>query len=235
MALLQKQDYFNLGSNGWEVTDTSDNRSLNYTTAQGDDGFTVAIEVFGNEDGTIAPQVNYVATNDAQLEGVVLGDVTEIQGKKIALGGITLTTNAGQAPTMSATGSEVGEDGKVQCTCTLPSFSVSSKFHAQDFGLFTVSNGILQSSTLSITSNIATAECDGIIKAFDLVGAEVVVSGTILGYDKTTKTISTPTISVQQLAGKSGVITQKPSQTNPNGEFPQYSFEVRYILSADQD
>ena len=74
MALKTKTDYFGLASAGWEVTDTSENRSVGYTAeAQGPDGFLVAIDVGGNN---VAPQVDYIATANATLAGVVLSLTT---------------------------------------------------------------------------------------------------------------------------------------------------------------
>lgn len=103
MALKTKTDYYGLSSSGWEVSDTSENRSVGYVAeAQGPDGFLVALDVDGE---IVAPEVNYVATSDATLTSVVLGSVKTILGKKVALGGITINTSAGAAPTMTATGS----------------------------------------------------------------------------------------------------------------------------------
>lgn len=76
---------------------------MGYTaTANGPDNFVVAIDVGGNN---VAPQVDYVAASTAKLSGIVLGSVTTVLDKKVALGGITVTTQAGAAPTMTATGS----------------------------------------------------------------------------------------------------------------------------------
>ena len=74
---------------------------------------------------------------------------------------------------MTATGSEIEANGVAHCTATLTGIALSSLFHAQDFGLFTVANGQLTDSTLTIEGNIATADIDGVIKASDLVGASI--------------------------------------------------------------
>ena len=128
MALKTKTDYYGLASAGWEVTDTSENRSVGYTAeAQGPDGFLVAVDVGGN---IAAPQVDYVATANATLTGVVLGSVQTALSGKIALGSVSITTAAGQAPTMTATGSQIEDNGTAGCTCTLGSISVDHLFHA---------------------------------------------------------------------------------------------------------
>lgn len=232
MALLTKVDYYNLGGSGWEVSDTSENRAVGYTAeAQGPDGFIVAVDAGGEN---VAPQVNYVATADATLSGVVLGSVQTILTKKVALGGITITTQAGEAPTMTATGSQIEDNGTAHCTCTLGSISVSGLFHAQDFGLFTITNGQLTSSTLAIEGNINTAMVDGVIKSSDLVGGKITISGEVVGVSDA-GAISTPTLTVGTPSGNvgTGTITQPLSQTNPNGDFPTYSFTVEFPLKAD--
>lgn len=150
------------------------------------------------------------------------------------MGGLTITTSAGEPVRMTATGSEIEANGVAHCTATLSGLSLSSLFHSQTFGLFTVSNGQLTDSTLTIDGNIATADIDGIIKASDLVGASIRVSGTIVGVDDT-GTIATPSITLNTPSGNvlPGVITQPLTQTNPNGDFPTYEFECMFGLKAD--
>lgn len=232
MALLTKVDYYNLGGSGWEVSDTSENRAVGYTAeAQGPNGFIVAVDAAGEN---VAPQVNYVATAAATLSGVVLGSVQTVLGKQVALGGITINTSAGEAPTMTATGSQIEDNGTEHCTCTLGSISVSGLFHAQDFGLFTIANGQLTSSTLAIEGNINTAMVDGVIKSSDLVGGRITITGEVVGVSDA-GAISTPTLTIGTPSGNigTGVITQPLSQTNPNGDFPTYSFTVEFPLKAD--
>jgi len=232
MALKNKTDYYGLSASGWEVSDTSENRSIGYVAeAQGPDGFLVAIDAGGEN---VAPEVNYIATSSATLNSVVLGSVQTILTKKVALGGITINTSAGSAPTMTATGSQIEDGGTAHCTCTLSGISVSPLYHAQTFGLFTVSNGQLTQSTLTITGDIATALIDGVIKSSDLVGGSVEVSGTIVGVTNA-GAIATPSITLSTPSGNvlSGLLTQPVTETNPNGEFPTYAFTARWPLKAD--
>ena len=234
MALKTKTDYYGLATSGWEVSDTSENRSVGYVAeAQGPDGFLVAVDADGE---IVAPEVNYVATSDATLNSVVLGSVKTVLGKKVALGGITINTSAGAAPTMTATGSQIEDNGSAHCTCTLGGISVDSLYHAQDFGLFSVSNGQLTQSTLTINGDIATTTVDGVIKSSDLVGGSIEVTGTIVGVTDA-GVIATPTVTISAPSGNvlSGVMTQPVSETNPNGDFPQFSFTARWALRADSN
>lgn len=113
---------------------------------------------------------------------------------------------------------------------------MSPLFHAQDFGLFTVLSGQLTQSTLTINGDIGTAMVDGVIKSSDLIGGSVTVTGTIVGVTDS-GVIATPDISVGTPGGNvgKGVITQPLTQTNPNGDFPSYSFTVEFPLSADAE
>lgn len=232
MALKTKTDYFGLASKGFEVTDTAENRSAGYVAeARGPDGFLVSADSGGE---IVAPSCDYVVTGSASLGSVVIGSISEILSKKVALGGISITTQAGQAPKMTATGSQVEDGATAHCKATLSGITLSPLFHAQDFGLFTVSNGQLQQSTLEISGDIATALVDGVVKASDLVGAAVTVSGTIVGVDAS-GTIKVPTVTLKTPTGNvlPGVLTQPLTETNPNGEYPTYTFTATFGIKAD--
>lgn len=232
MSLLAKTDYYGLSASGFEVESTTENRGVGFTAeAPGEDGFLVAMQV--GED-TIAPTVNYIATSDASISNVKLGSVKTIDGKTVALGNITITTAAGEPVKASASGSQIEDGGTAHCTATLTGLSVDSLFHAQTFGLFTYTNGQLTNSTLTIEGNIATAPIDGVIKASDLVGGRIRVSGTIVGVTDA-GVIAKPSITLNAPTGNvlSGCITQPLTEDNPNGDFPSYSFEATWGLKAD--
>lgn len=135
---------------------------------------------------------------------------------------------------MTASGSQIEENGTAGCTCTLGSISVDHLFHAQDFGLFTVANGQLTQSTFTATGEIATATVDGVIKSSDLVGGSIEVNATIIGVNDS-GVISTPTVTLNTPGGNvlSGVFTLPLTETNPNGDFPTYQFTARWALKAD--
>ncbi len=232
MALKTKVDYFGLATAGFSVSDTAENRQPGYVAeARGPDNFLVAVDS-GEE--SVGPSVDYVVTGSASLASVVLGSVTTILGKPVALGGISVTTQAGQPPKMTATGKEIESGGSAHCTATVSGVTLSPLYHAQDFGLFTVTGGQLQQSTLEISGDIATAAVDGVVKSSDLVGAAVTVSGTIVGVSDA-GAVSTPTVALKTPGGNvlAGVLTQPLTETNPNGEFPTYTFTAQFGLKAD--
>lgn len=133
---------------------------------------------------------------------------------------------------MTASGQQIEDGGTANCTCTLGAINVSGLYHAQDFGMFTVANGQLTDSTLNAEGNIATAEVDGIIKSSDLVGGKLTVSGTIVGVSDA-GTIGKPSVTLKTVGGKAGVFTSPLSESNPNGDFPTYSFTAEFPLAAD--
>ena len=233
MSLKLKTDYFGLSGNGWSIASTTDNRSVTTAEANGEDGFLVAVESFGER---ISPSCEYIAKDTATVSGIQLGKVMAVLGKSIALGSVTITTKAGEVPTMTAQGQQIEDNGTAYCTCTLSGITVSGLYHAQDFGLFTITDGQLTDSTLTIEGNIATAEVDGTIKSSDLTGGRVTVSGTVVGVTDA-GAISTPSLSVGTPSGNilPGVVTQPLSETNPNGDFPTYSFTITWGLKADTE
>lgn len=133
---------------------------------------------------------------------------------------------------MQASGQQIEDGGIAHCTCTLSAITLTGLYHAQDFGLFTVSNGQLTDCTFNADGDIGTAEVDGVIKSSDLVGGRVTITGTIVGVTDAGQ-ISTPTITLKTLGGKTGVLTQPLSETNPNGDFPTYTFTAEWPLAAD--
>lgn len=230
MALKGKVDYFGISTTGLEVASTSENRSQDSAEATGADGFVVANTTVGDE--AIAPQCDYVVTGDVTLSGVKLGSVKTVDGKTIALASITIATRAGEAPTVQAKGQQIEAGGTARCTVTLSDISISALFHAQDFGLFTISGGQLQDSTLTIEGTIATAKVDGVIKASDLTGGKMSISGTVVGVSDA-GAISTPTLAITP--GKNGIVTQPLTETNPNGDYPSYTFTAEFPLAADKN
>lgn len=227
MALKEKVDYFGLASAGVEVASTTENRSQGSVSAAGPDGFTVALDTFGDE--TIAPSCEYVVTSSVTLPEIKLGKVTTIDSKQIALGSVTITTRAGESPTISASGQQVESGATAHCTATLDGVSLSGLFHAQNFGLFTVAGGQLSDSTLTAEGTIGTAAIDGVIKASDLVGGKLTVSGTVIGVDDK-GAISKPTLTIVK---DGGIISQPLTESNPNGDYPTYTFTCEWKLAAD--
>lgn len=225
MGLKTKVDTFNLAGNGLTVSDTTQGASISSAEARGEDGFVVAIENFGERDN---PSCNYVCTGAATLSGIVLGSRDSTSG--CVLSSLTINTSAGSAPTVSASGMEVPSAAVLTggCTVTLPSISLSPLHHAQMLGGITFSGtgAHCTQCSMSISCDVSTAEIDGEIAAYDLTGGKMSVSATIQVSDAA---YGEPTITLPS----GWKFTSPLSETNPNGDFPTYSFTAESPLAAD--
>ena len=130
---------------------------------------------------------------------------------------------------MTASGSQVEDDIVLSsCTATLPGITVSGLHHAQTFGAFTYTGtgAHLTQSTWSAQCDISPAEKDGTMLAHDIVGGTVTVNGTIQ--------VSDPSYPVPVVTPASGwTFTAPLTETNPDSNFPTYTFTITKYLSAD--
>ena len=114
------------------------------------------------------------------------------------------------------------------CTATLPGITVSGLHHAQTFGAFSISGAgaHLTQSTWSAQCDVSPAEKDGQMLAHDIVGGTVTVTGTIQVSDAS---YPVPTLSV----ASGWTITAPLTETNPDSNYPTYTFTITKYLSAD--
>ena len=227
MSFKSKQDYYGLSAQAANLvlTSTTENKSASVAEAKGEDGFVVATEMYGE---VSAPSCEYVAKGDVALSSIKIGTITKIGDGSFCLSSLSFSTSAGAAPTASASGQQVEDGASVTCTCTLPSISVEGLHHAQDFGAFTVSGkgAHLTQSTLNVTGTVSTATKDGEVIAHDITDVRLEVSGTIQVSDST---YAAPTV----VLSADWVLTAPLSETNPDGDFPTYSFTATKFLTAD--
>ena len=228
MAFKAKTTHYDLGTvSNAVLVSVTENRSASTVEARGDDGFIVASFVFGEKS---APSEEYVIKGDVALTGIKMGSVKAVGGDSFALESITVTTSAGAAPTMSVAGQQVEDGAASGCTVTLPAIPVSGLHHAQTFGQFTVGGqgAHLTQSTLTISGTISTAEKDGETIAFDLTDCRMAISGTIQVSDAA---YGIPTVTPQT----GWVLTSPITETNPDSNYPTYSFTLTKFFAADED
>lgn len=226
MSFKTKQDYYGLGAvTGLALTGTAENKSLSTAEARGEDGFVVAVESFGE---TSAPSCDLVVKGDVTLESIVLGAITTINSHKYCLANLSITTAAGAAPTVSASGQQVADNATVRCKVTLPAIVISGLFHAQTFGAFTLggTGAHLTSCTLEIAGTIATATKDGEIIAHDLTDVRMTVTANIQVSDSS---YGAPSVT----ASSGWKITGPISETNPDADFPSYTCQLTKTIAAD--
>ena len=226
MSFKTKSDYYGLGAvTGLALTSTAENKSKSVAEARGEDGFVVAVEPFGE---TSAPSCDLVVKGDVTLSSIVLGAITTIGTHKYCLANLTISTAAGSAPTVSASGQQVADNATVKCKVTLPSITISGLFHAQDFGAFTLggTGAHLTSCSLEISGTVATATKDGDIIAHDLTDVRMTVNANIQVSDSN---YGAPTVT----AASGWTITNPISETNPDADFPTYTCQLVKTLAAD--
>ena len=100
----QKTDYYGLGTSGIGLTlvGTTENKTESSVTAQGENGFVVAVEGFGVRS---APACEYIFTNNVTLSDIKFGKITTLSGHNYCLSQVEVNSQAGSAPTMTASGS----------------------------------------------------------------------------------------------------------------------------------
>lgn len=99
--------------------------------------------------------------------------------------------------------------------------------HAQTFGAFTYggTGAHLTQSTFTATCTINVASKDGVPLAHDITDGRLEVNGTLQVSDAS---YGTPTLS----AASGWNITAPLTETNPDSDYPTYSFTVTKYLTA---
>ena len=175
-----------------------------------------------------APACSYIIKGrTVQLSSIVLGKVNEIDGHSFCVSEIAIQTGAGQVPTMSINGQQIEDNATEACTTTASGTTVTGLHHAQTFGAFTISGqgAHLTQSSWSAACTINTAEKDGVMIAHDITDGRMTVTGTIQ--------VSNASYPTPVLSAADGWKTTSPlSETNPNGDYPTYSFTLTKYLTA---
>lgn len=226
MAFKAKKERFGLGSiSGLKLVSESENKSASSVEAKGEDGFTIAREIFGER---TAPTGEYEVIGDVTLTGIKLGTVTEADSKKVALLSIRVTTSAGGAPKVSVSGQSIGSASTTgACKVSLPAVVIKALHHAQNFGQFSISGtgAHLTDSSIEFTASLSEATKDGETIAYDIVDGRIQISGTIQVSDAA---YGAPTVTA------SGYDFTSPlTESNPDSNFPTYSFTAVKSLAAD--
>lgn len=110
----------------------------------------------------------------------------------------------------------------------MPSVTVSPLHHAQTFGAFAITGAgaHLTQSSFAAECTVSTADKDGVPLAHDIVGGKVTVTGTIQ--------VSNSAYGVPTVTPTNGWSFTSPlTETNPDGDFPTYTFGLTTYLSAN--
>jgi len=127
---ITKTDYFGISDvSSLVCTSNGDGRSAQTAEAVGQDGSVVAYNVYGE---TISPTNDYVIKgNVTKAAGdIKLGQINEVGEIYVCLNNVQIGTQAGSAPTFSASGEQVEVSSSNNCMYSIPAFSLSKKHHA---------------------------------------------------------------------------------------------------------
>lgn len=226
MAFKNKVDIYGLSSvTGLEIASVTENKTVQTVEAQGEDGFIIANQVYGE---TNAPACDYVVKGrNISLGTVTLGGITTADGKSYCLTNVGITTGAGQTPTVNASGTQVEDNATAACTAELTGVTFSGLHHAQTFGAFQLSGtgAHLTNSSLEAACTVNPVTKDGVIIAHDITDGRITINGTIQVSDAT---YPIPTLSV----ANGWIVTAPISETNPDSNYPTYNFTLTKYLTA---
>ena len=236
-------DYFGLesaSSNALKVKSSAENRSKQSTSGANVAGDAVVVDSWGE---TAAPSAEYDVVGDlTQATFPELGSVTTITGiGPVVFGSVTISTQTGSAPTVSASGQLVQSGATQLREYTLPTMALSARHRAQDFlGLASIKKGSsaadadadygLSSVTATFPIVITTAMPKGELKTYDLHGEMATCSYTLNWYASTA-----PTIELSSAATTLKATMSEPvAKTDPEGGYTQYAFTISFPMVGSE-
>lgn len=237
-------DYFGLGtssSGALKVTSSEENRSRQSASGANVYGDAAVVDSWGE---TAAPSAEYQVVS-ALTESTFpdLGTVHTVDGieNPVVLGGVTVSTSSGAAPTVSASGQMVQEGAAQLRKYVLPAFSLSPRHRAQDFmGLCSIKKGTadadpsedygLESVSAEFPIEFTLAQPKGEVANYDLHGGMASCSYTMNWY-----AAAAPSISLTAAATALGAAISSPvAKSCPEGGYTQYAWTVSFPLVGEE-
>lgn len=236
-------DYFGLeagSSNKIKVKGSNENRSKQSTSGANSYGDAVVVDSWGE---TAAPSAEYdIVDTITQAVFPELGSINTPTGMNpVVLGTVTISTQSGAAPTVSASGQMVQSGATQLREYTLPTMSVSPRHRAQDFmGLSSIKIGTsdadetedygLESVSATFPIEITLAQPKGDLKTYDLHGGMATCSFTMNWYASTA-----PTIALSSAGTALGATISEPaSKACPEGGYTQYTWTVSFPMVGSE-
>lgn len=237
-------DYFGLGassSDALKVTSSSENRSKQSTSGPNCYDDAAKVDSWGE---TAAPSAEYTVVKPLSQETFPdLGTVKTVDGieKPVVLGGVTVSTRIGSAPTVSATGQMVQTGAAQLRKYKLPAFSLTPRHRAQDFiGLCVIKNGSavadaaedygLESVEAQFPIEFTLAQPKGEVVNYDLHGGMATCSYTMNWYAATA-----PMVSRTSAATALGATISAPvAKSCPEGGYTQYTWTVSFPMVGEE-
>lgn len=237
-------DYFGLGASSTDalkVTSSSENRSKQSASGANLYGDAAVVDSWGE---TAAPSAEYAVVKPlTQATFPDLGTVKTVDGieKPVVLGGVTISTRSGSAPTVSASGQMVQTGAKQLRKYKLPDFSLTPRHRAQDFmGLCEIKNGSavadaaedygLEGVDADFPIEFTLAQPKGEVVNYDLHGGMATCSYTMNWYASTA-----PTVALTDAATALGATISAPvAKSCPEGGYTQYTWTVSFPMVGEE-
>jgi hypothetical protein len=183
MAFQAPYDFFGLAtdSNGLVVQESSENASAAIATGHDDKGDIVAHHTFGER---MSPSATYILGKDYSMPSLKCGTPVAGTGdyadKKFVYAGVTISTSAGQPPSIQVTGEEIPSSiDHSDCKYTFPSETLKLCHHAQVLWGAPLNNlgtgNYLQSANYTAGGNLSTATKDGLVVSYDITEGQLEV------------------------------------------------------------
>ncbi len=245
-------DYFGLvtaSSGKLAITASNENRTKQSASGANSYGDIKVVDSYGE---TAAPSADYTVVDELTSSDFPhLGTVQTVSGieNPVVRGGLTISTQSGQAPTVSMTGQMVQSGATQLRDYELPSGIVILPRHrAQDFisaidfkkegatasadpvAASDVDDYGLESVSGSFPIEITIAQPKGETKNYDLHGGEATVTYTMNWYSD-----KKPVITLKSTAISAGYTMSAPvSKACPEGGYTQYTWTVSLALVGEE-
>lgn len=237
-------DYFGLetaSSNALKVKSSAENRNKSSASGANLYGDVAVVDSYGE---TAAPSAEYDVVSALTHETMPdLGSVRTVDGiaNPVVLGGVTINTASGSAPSMSFTGQMVQTGARQLRKYELPSFSLTPRHRAQDFfGFCSIKKGTaeadpvadygLESVSASLPIEFTLSQPKGEVNNYDLHGGMATCTYTMNWYASTA-----PTVSLTDAATNLGATISAPvAKSNPEGGYTSYTWTVSFPLTGEE-
>lgn len=254
-------DYFNLvsgTSNALKVVSSNENRSKQTTSGANCYGDAAVVDSWGE---TAAPSSDYqvvaavahtLASPKITLGSLIAAGSSNIKvggtAVPVVLGGCTITTQNGSAPTISVNGQAVQTGASALRTYIIPAFTLSPRHRAQDFfslctikkgsGTLTAADSITDYGMENISANLpiefTLAQPKGVLAAYDLHGGMATCDFTMNWYASGEPTIQLVS-SVSFKGTGNTTVTAETTMSNPVSKacpegYTQYTWQVSFPM-----
>lgn len=237
-------DFFGLveSSNGaLKIVESAENKAKTSVAGANLYGDITVVDSFGE---IAAPSASYELVGnltDATMPN--MGVVVTVEGlaKPFVLGGLTINTATGSAPTVSASGQMVQTGAKQLRKYVLPGINLTPRHRAQDFmGLCSIKKGSaaadnkedygLESVNASFPIEITTAAPQGEVVSYDLHGGMATCDFTMNWYADTPPVVALSESAVALEATISSPVTK----STPRNGYTQYTWQISFPFVGEE-